>query len=107
MKLKDAGTIIDPIVQRKTFKAKEYLVLKVTYDEGVGSDTWYFYFDPKTYAMEVYQFFKDEAKNDGEYILLSELQVINEIKIPKVRAWYYNKNNGYLGTDKLISAKKL
>ena len=24
---------------------------------------------------------------------------INEIKIPKIRAWYYNKNNGYLGTD--------
>ncbi|WP_420571438.1 DUF6503 family protein [Kordia sp.] len=99
MKLKDPGTIIDPKVQKKTFKGKEYLVLKATYNENVGKDTWYFYFDPKTYAMEVYQFFKDESKNDGEYILLTEEAVINGIKMPKKRAWYYNENNGYLGTD--------
>jgi len=99
MKLKDDGTIIDPTVRKKTFKGKEYLVLKATYKESVGKDTWYFYFDPKTYAMEVYQFFKDESKNDGEYILLTEEATINEIKMPKKRAWYYNKNDGYLGTD--------
>ncbi|EDP97111.1 DUF6503 family protein [Kordia algicida OT-1] len=99
MKLKDEGTIIDPKVQKKTFKGKAYLVLKATYTEDVGKDIWYFYFDPKTYAMEVYQFFKNEAKNDGEYILLTEEAVINDIKMPKKRAWYYNKNDGYLGTD--------
>ncbi len=99
MKLEDKGTIIDPKVMKKTFKGKEYLVLKATYAEGVGKDTWYFYFDPKTYAMEVYQFFKDESKNDGEYILLTEEAVINGVKMPKKRAWYYNKDNGYLGTD--------
>ncbi len=99
MKLKDEGTIIDSKVMKKTFKGKEYVVLKATYKESVGKDTWYFYFDPKTYAMEVYQFFKNEAKNDGEYILLSEEKVINGIKMPKIRAWYYNKDDGYLGTD--------
>ncbi|WP_298424100.1 DUF6503 family protein [uncultured Kordia sp.] len=99
MKLKDNGTIIDPKVIKKTFKGKEYLVLKVTYKESIGKDTWYFYFNPKTYAMEVYQFFKDESKNDGEYILLTEEATINDIKMPKKRAWYYNKDNGYLGTD--------
>ena len=100
MKLKDEGTIIDQTVAKKIFKGKEYLVLKATYREEVGTDTWYFYFDPKTYAMEVYQFFK-VAKDSGEYILLSGLETINGIKIPKNRAWYYNKNDGYLGTDML------
>ena len=104
MKLKDEGTIVHPKVIQKSFKGKVYLVLKVNYKTEVGKDTWYFYFDPKTYAMEVYQFFKDEAKNDGEYILLSDLETINTIKIPKIRAWYYNKNDGYLGTD--ILSKK-
>jgi len=99
MKLNDEGTQIDPKVTKKTFKGKEYLVLKVTYAETVGKDTWYFYFDPKTYAMEIYQFFKEEAKNDGEYILLTEEAIVNDIKMPKKRAWYYNKDNGYLGTD--------
>ncbi|AXG69173.1 hypothetical protein KORDIASMS9_01392 [Kordia sp. SMS9] len=99
MKLKDEGTIIASKVMKKTFKGKEYLVLKATYKESVGKDTWYFYFDPKTYAMEIYQFFKNESKNDGEYILLSEEKVVNGIKMPKIRAWYYNANDGYLGTD--------
>lgn len=104
MKLKDEGTIIHKKVERKKFKEKEYLVLKVTYLKEIGKDTWYFYFDPTTYAMEVYQFFKD-TKESGEYILLSGLEIINGIKMPKNRAWYYNKDDGYLGTD-FLSTKK-
>ncbi|MCE2613798.1 DUF6503 family protein [Flavobacteriaceae bacterium D16] len=101
MKLKDPGTQLDPVIQKKKFKNKNYLVLKVTYDQEVGEDTWYFYFNPETYAMEVYQFFHDESKNDGEYILLEGEELIQGIRMPKVRAWYYNKDNGYLGTDTL------
>ncbi len=106
MKLKDPGTIIDDEVTKKKFKGKEYLVLKVTYTKEVGKDTWYFYFDPKTYAMEVYQFYHDESKNDGEYILLSGIETINAIKMPKKRAWYMNKDDKYLGTDILKTAQK-
>lgn len=104
MKLKDPGTLLDDRVLKKTFKGKEYLVLKATYAQDVGEDTWYYYFDPKTFAMEVYQFYHDESKNDGEFILLSELLTVNDIKLPKVRAWYYNKDEKYLGTDILKSA---
>ncbi len=101
MKLKDAGTKIDQKVVTKTFKGKTYLVLQVRYDESVGSDSWCFYFDPKTYAMEVYQFLKNGVPNSGEYILLSGLETIQGIQMPKNRAWYYNKDDGYLGTDSL------
>ena len=100
MKLKDEGTIIHQKTTIKTFKGKEYLVLKVSYTKEVGNDTWYFYFDPKTYAMEAYQFFK-EQKERGEYILLTGLETIHDIKMPKERAWYYNKDDDYLGTDVL------
>lgn len=104
MKLKDPGTIIDKTVQQKTFKGKDYLVLKASYDKAVGSDVWFFYFNPETFAMEVYQFFKtdDQGKlklDTGEYILLTEQLEVNQIKIPKIRAWYYNKDDKYLGTD--------
>ena len=51
MKLKDPGTIIDQTVQQKTFKGKDYLVLKASYDKAVGSDVWFFYFNPETFAM--------------------------------------------------------
>jgi hypothetical protein len=104
MKLKDPGTVIAPQIERRSFKGKEYLVLAVSYDRTVGSDAWYFYFDPQTYAMEVYQFFRTDEKGQpkqdtGEYILLSDMETIGSIKMPKVRAWYYNKDDTYLGTD--------
>ena len=107
MKLRDPGTIISEAVETKNFKGKDYLVLKTSYDKGVGTDVWYFYFNPKTYAMEVYQFFRTDedgnAKLDtGEYILLNEEAIVNGIKMPKVRAWYYNKDDTYLGTDTLV-----
>ncbi|GAA3558994.1 hypothetical protein GCM10022395_07590 [Snuella lapsa] len=104
MKLKDPGTIINDTVTQKHFNGKDYLVLQISYDKSVGNDVWYFYFDPKTYAMEVYQFYKTDKngsikEQSGEYILLTEEMVINGIKMPKNRAWYYNKDNNYLGTD--------
>ncbi|MGJ8685525.1 MAG: DUF6503 family protein [Nonlabens sp.] len=104
MKLKDPGTIITDQIEHKTFKGKEYLVLEVMYDENVGSDVWYFYFDPTTYKMEIYQFYKKDKngaidKNSGEYILLTENHQVNEINMPRVRQWYYNKDDQFLGTD--------
>ena len=59
-----------------------------------------------TYAMEVYQFYHEEEKNDGEFILLSGLETVNGIKLPKERAWYYNKESKYLGTDFLITRQR-
>ncbi|MBZ0326194.1 MAG: DUF6503 family protein [Altibacter sp.] len=105
MKLTDPGTKIHEKVGRKKFKGKEYLVLKVTYEEAVGKDVWFYYFDPNTYAMEIYQFYKGdpkkEGKNTGEYILLTEEAIVNGINMPKNRAWFYNKDDTYLGTDRL------
>jgi hypothetical protein len=111
MKLKDPGTNLGANVEKKTFQGKEYLVLKVTYDKAVGSDVWYFYFNPKTFAMDIYQFFKTdgngkEKPESGEYILLSGEAVLNGIKIPKIRAWYFNKDDTYLGTDVLELSSK-
>lgn len=104
MKLKDEGTILHDAVERKSLNKKEYLVLKVTYEESVGNDVWYFYFDETTFAMEAYQFYKTDKNGklkpqSGEYILLSDYQIINKIKMPKIRKWYYNKDDHFLGVD--------
>jgi len=101
MKLKDPGTIIDEQVNLDKFMGEMYLTLKVTYKKEVGEDIWYFYFNQENYALEAYQFYHDEEKNDGEYILFTGIETINGIKMPKERAWYYNKNQQYLGTDLL------
>ena len=99
MKLKDPGTIISPKVLEKTINGLSYWVLKVNYKPEVGSDTWYFYFDKNSYALRRYQFFHDESKNDGEYIILENELEIAGIRMPKNRSWYYNSDNTYLGKD--------
>jgi hypothetical protein len=40
-----SGDNYRPSSSEKEFMGKEYLVLK--YEEGIGKDSWYFYFDPK------------------------------------------------------------
>ena len=107
MKLNDPGTIIDPTIYEKDFDGRKTKAVRVTYDEEVGSDIWYFYFDPTTSEMIGYQFFHDEAINDGEYILISGIEVINGMKIPKNRAWYTNADSTLLGTDHLIGTTAL
>ena len=62
MKLKDPGTKLDPKVYNKRLKGEEYWCIKVNYEETVGKDTWYFYFDKNDYRLRHYQFYHDEAK---------------------------------------------
>jgi len=40
-----------------------------------------------------------QKDDTGEYILLSDEVVINDIKMPKSRVWYTNKEDKLLGTD--------
>jgi hypothetical protein len=101
MKLKDKGTHIHPEVGTVTKDGIEYQKIKVTYEQSVGKDIWYFYFDPITSALLAYQFFKDESKNDGEMILFEGEIIKDKIKIPKDRKWYYNVDGKYLATDVL------
>lgn len=105
MKLRDPGTIIHETIQVKNFQGKELLEIKVTYDPEVGKDTWYFYFDPSSYALKGYRFYHDESKNDGEYITLAGEERIGKLRLPKVRKWYTHQEDKLLGTDELVGDK--
>lgn len=102
MKLNDPGTIVDDEVKTVDFFGKESLEIKVTYSPEVGKDIWYFYFHPKTYAMQGYRFYHDESINDGEYITLDNDVTSNGVRIPQVRRWYTHKEAKFLGEDKLV-----
>jgi hypothetical protein len=105
MKLKDEGTRIGDEVIETTFMGKPVLALRVTYDESVGEDIWYFYFNPSTYAMVGYRFYHDEAKNDGEYIVLADMVIEQGLRIPRNRSWFTNAEDKLLGTDYLKEFK--
>ena len=102
MKLNDPGTIVHNNVKTVDFFGKESLEIKVTYTPEVGKDIWYFYFHPKTKAMQGYRFYHDESVNDGEYILLDGEFETNNIRIPQSRKWYTHKEAKFLGEDKLV-----
>lgn len=107
MKLRDPGTQVAPEVQETTFDGRPALGLRVTYDEPVGKDTWYFYFDPTTHALAGYRFYHDEAANDGEYILLSGETESAGLRVPKTRTWYTHAEDELLGTDTLAGLERL
>lgn len=102
MKLRDPGTRLGEVTET-TFDDREVYGLRVTYDAEVGSDTWYFYFDRSRFALTGYRFYHDDAKNDGEYILLDgELEAAG-LRLPKSRAWYTHQDDRHLGTDVLAT----
>lgn len=98
MKLQDEGTMLQE-VKRTTFMEQDAYSLKVTYDPAVGSDTWYFYFHPDTYALIGYRFYHDEAANDGEYITLEGETQLKDFRLPKQRKWYTHQDEKFLGED--------
>ena len=107
MKLLDPGAILDPRVKRASFDDRDVLEVRVTYDPEVGVHTWYFYFAPDTFALVGYKFYKDESKNDGEYITF-EGEIVDKasgLRLPKARAWYYNDGSGHLATDDIVSIR--
>jgi hypothetical protein len=107
MKLRDPGTRLDDVVTEAEFMGRKVLSLRVTYDESVGGDTWYFYFDPESAALVGYRFYHDESANDGEYITTESVFTYGSMRLPNHRAWYINNGDGYLGTDTLVSLKPI
>lgn len=106
MKLRDPGTRIDPEPTRTTFDDRDAWEIRVTYDPEVGSDTWYFYFHPETFALSGYRFYHDEAANDGEYVLLEREEAGGGLRLPKVRSWFTHADDRLLGTDVVRSIER-
>lgn len=107
MKLRDPGTILDPVARRTTFQGREVLALRVTYEEPVGGDTWYFYLDPESLELAGYRFYHDESANDGEYIVLEGLAEEAGLRLPRSRTWYVNSDDELLGTDTLVRLERV
>ena len=102
MKINDPGTVLHDEYKYVDFFGQNLLEVKVTYEEAVGKDIWYFYFDPISFKLSGYRFYHDESINDGEYILLDKEVQFENIKLPAQRKWFTHKEDKFLGTDTLI-----
>ncbi len=103
MKLRDIGTIIDPEIHKVWFHGKQLLEMKVSYAPNTGKDTWFFYFDPKTFALSAYAFYHEsDGPGTGEYILLEGEVAVDKMILPAKRHWYLTTERLYLGTDEIL-----
>jgi hypothetical protein len=103
MKLRDPGTRIDPDVERTEFAGRTADRIRVTYDAEVGSDLWYFYFDPETAALIGSRFHHDEAANDGEYIVYEgEVRGPHGLRLPKFHRWFMNVDGEWIADDEVL-----
>ncbi|GIV61713.1 MAG: hypothetical protein KatS3mg044_0579 [Rhodothermaceae bacterium] len=103
MNLTSPGTRLNPVAADTTFLDRRVWALRVTYDEPVGTDTWYVYVDPVTYALVGCRFYHDEAKNDGEYIVFEGEVARAGFRIPETLRWYVNADGRFLGADKIVA----
>ena len=103
MKLRDPGTRLDPRVKETRFEGRAVYQLRVNYDAGVGSDTWYFFLDRNTCALVGHRFHHDESAGDGEYAVLSEEISGQGLRLPRVRRWYTNKGREPVITHTILS----
>lgn len=103
MKLRDSGTRLDPVARETLFQGVAVYELRVTYEDGVGKDTWYFYLDSKTCALVGHRFYHDEATRDGEYAVLSDEIAGQGLRLPRVRKWSSNQNGEWFITHTIES----
>ncbi len=102
MKLKDPGTRLDPKVKEMDFHGRAAYELRVTYDESVGKDTWYFYLDRETHALVGHRFHRASA-GDGEYTVFSEELSGQGLRLPRVRKWHKNRGDELFITHTILS----
>jgi hypothetical protein len=103
MKLRDPGTRLDPVAKETVFQGASVYELRVTYEEGVGKDTWYFYLDPKTCALVGHRFYHDGAARDGEYAVLNDEIAGQGMRVPRVRKWHKNQDGEWFITHTIES----
>ncbi len=102
MKLMDEGTIIHDIVKEGSYKGKLYYIVKVTYQPEVGSDTWLFYFDKKTYELQIAEFSKDGSFNSGETIEINNKLKFQKMLLPGQLVWYVLPERPFLAEENII-----
>jgi hypothetical protein len=107
MKLRDPGTLLDPEVRTVELDGRAALRLRVTYEEEVGGDTWYFYLAPESFELLAYRFHHDESKNDGELITLEGVVPVSSMRLPRERTWTTNDEGELLGVDTVVDARPI
>lgn len=102
MNLSEPGLLGGAQVTATTFQEQDVLTLRVQFEPPVGTDLWYFHFEPQTKVLVGYEFYKDEAARRGEYLVFDGTATGAGLSLPARRTWFQAWDDVTLGVDALI-----
>ena len=107
MNLRSDDVHIDAAVEATQFMQQEVHAIRVFYEESVGTDTWYFYFEPESAELVGCKFTKADPAKPGEYLVFEELAEADGLRLPMRRRWYMNDDDRHLGNDEIVQLSVL
>jgi Family of unknown function (DUF6503) len=92
--------------------AKDYIIepfngtpcykLTIQYEPRNENETWHFFIDNQSFILRGYQFYVKDKTTNGEYIYLEDYVSMKGILMPKTKKWYWNKDNFFFRTDRIL-----
>lgn len=104
MRLENDLHLLNPEFTEEVFNQKTCYKLTIQYLPSEENETWHFFIDKETFILHGYQFFLKDKKTNGEYIFLEDYTTIKGILIPKIKRWYWNKDDSFFRKDTIIKS---
>ncbi len=105
MRLQNDLKFLQTDYSEENFNQKSCYKLTIQYEPVNENETWYFFIDKHTFVLQGYQFYLKDKSTNGEYIFLEDYITFKGILIPKIKRWYWNKDNSFFRTDKILKIR--
>jgi hypothetical protein len=106
MRLEKDTAFLSPNYTTEDFNKAKCYKLTVQYEPSNENETWHFFIDTQTFMLHGYQFYLKDKTTNGEYIYLEDYTTFKGILMPKTKRWYWNKDNSFFRTDRILRGGK-
>lgn len=105
MRLKNDVRFLSDEVQEEVFNQKPCYKITIQYQPVDENETWHFFIDKQSFILHGYQFYLKDKTTNGEYIFLEDYTNIKGLLVPKTKRWFWNKDDSFFRTDKILKVK--
>ncbi len=105
MRLQNDMKFLSKDVSMEAFNQKSCYKITFNYEPINENETWHFFIDQQTFVLHGYQFYLKDKSTNGEYIYATDYALIKDILMPKTKSWYWNKDNSFFRTDRILKVR--
>lgn len=105
MRLQNDLDFLQAEYSEETFNQKPCYKITIQYQPTDQNETWHFFIDKQSFILHGYQFYLKDKTTNGEYIFLEDYATFKGILMPKTKRWFWNKDNSFFRTDKILGVK--